>query len=289
MDIKSIVNYILASWNRVAWSLFILGVIFSFLIPPIGGLFLLSATIIYFIKIRKPKLKKNRTAGKFSNDYDQHNSNSLENDKDYKIEFSSKIVNSDGVAIEDYPNVSKFRVNPSGERYDDSYYTGTPYKLRELLLLIWWGKTKNPRKPDSKPPRYFYYDYHLETKKVTEMFIKDSVLTKDDKERIVLTEYGKELYDEFEILWEMHSYKGFLGELPNLDKEFADWDYNTYKANNNLLEIAHLKEIINFNSKMQKQYPASSKQYKAYQQDIERDMEQIDFLFRELDKLTGKK
>ncbi|HEL1698464.1 TPA: hypothetical protein TYI15_001613 [Streptococcus suis] len=289
MDIKRIINYILASWNRVAWSLFILGVIFSFLIPPIGGLFLLSATIIYFIKIRKPKPKKNITAGKFSNDYDHHNANSLENDKDYKIEFSSKIVNSDGVAIEDYPNVSKFRVNPSGERYDDSYYTGTPYKLRELLLLIWWGKTKNPRKPDSKPPRYFYYDYHLETKKVTEMFIKDSVLTKDDKERIVLTEYGKELYDEFEILWEMHSYKGFLGELPNLDKEFADWDYNTYKANNNLLEIAHLKEIINFNSKMQKQYPASSKQYKAYQQDIERDMEQIDFLFRELDKLTGKK
>ncbi|HEM3198425.1 TPA: hypothetical protein U0908_000586 [Streptococcus suis 14A] len=289
MDIKRIINYILASWNRVAWSLFILGVIFSFLIPPIGGLFLISTAIIYFIKIKKPKPKKNRTAGKFSNDYDQHNANSLENDKDYKIEFSSKIVNSDGVAIEDYPNVSKFRVNPSGERYDDSYYTGTPYKLRELLLLIWWGKTKNPRKPDSKPPRYFYYDYHLETKKVTEMFIKDSVLTKDDKERIVLTEYGKELYDEFEILWEMHSYKGFLGELPNLDKEFADWDYNTYKANNNLLEIAHLKEIINFNSKMQKQYPASSKQYKAYQQDIERDMEQIDFLFRELDKLTGKK
>ncbi|HEM3521354.1 hypothetical protein K6976_02790 [Streptococcus suis] len=289
MDIKRIINYILASWNRIACSLFILGVIFSFLIPPIGGLFLLSAIIIYFIKIRKPKPNKNSTAGKFSNDYDRHNSNSLENDIDYKIEFSSKIVNSDGVAIGDYPNVSKFRVNPSGERYDDSHYTGTPYKLRELLLLIWWGKTKNPRKPDSKPPRYFYYDYHLETKKVTEMFIKDGVLTKDDKERIILTEYGKELYDEFEILWEMHSYKGFLGELPNLDKEFADWDYNTYKANNNLLEIAHLKEIINFNSKMQKQYPVGSKQYKAYQQDIERDMEQIDFLFREHDKLTDKK
>ncbi|HEL2343274.1 TPA: hypothetical protein U0J94_001538 [Streptococcus suis] len=289
MDIKRIINYILASWNRVAWSLFILGVIFSFLIPPIGSLFLLSTIIIYFIKIRKPKPKKNSRSGKFSNDYDRQNSNRLEKDIDYKIEFSSKIVNSDGVVIEDYPNVSKFRVNPSGERYDDSYYTGTPYKLRELLLLIWWGKTKNPRKPDSKPPRYFYYDYHLETKKVTEMFIKDSVLTKDDKERIILTEYGKELYDEFEILWEMHSYKGFLGELPNLDKEFADWDYNTYKANNHLLEIAHLKEIINFNSKMQKQYPASSKQYKAYQQDIERDMEQIDFLFREHDKLTDKK
>ncbi|MGQ7601568.1 hypothetical protein ACTGZI_09405 [Streptococcus suis] len=251
---------------------FVLGIILLFISPLIGEVLIVISFIIAI-----------------SSNNDRNVSLTDINLEQPSVEFSSKIVNSDGVAVEDYPNVSKFRVNPSGERYDDSYYTGTPYKLRELLLLIWWGKTKNPRKPDSKPPRYFYYDYHLETKKVTGMFIKDGVLTKDDKERIVLTEYGKELYDEFEILWEMHSYKGFLGELPNLDKEFADWDYNTYKANNNLLEIAHLKEIINFNSKMQKQYPASSKQYKAYQQDIERDMEQIDFLFKEHDKLTDKK
>lgn len=65
-----------------------------------------------------------------------------------------------------FPDLNKYRVNPSGKRYDDTYITGVGYKLREILLLVWWGRTKNPRKPTSKPPRYFFYDYHLNTKKL---------------------------------------------------------------------------------------------------------------------------
>lgn len=285
MDIQKIINYILANWTRTAWLLFLLGTIFAFLIPTIGGLFLLSAITIYFVKIRKTKSKTKTVVNTFYYENSQQDSKNQENTIDYEIEFTSKTTNSDGVIIEDFPNLSKYRVNPSGERYDDSYYTGTPYKLRELLLLIWWGKTKNPRNPDSKPPRYFYYDYHLETKKVTEMFIRDGVLAKDDKSRVVLTDYGKKLFAEFEVLWEMHTYKGFLGELPNMDKDFSGWNYNSYKANNNLLEIAHLKDIIEFHTNIQKQYPQGSKEFKAYQQDIERDKEQIEFLFNEYNKL----
>lgn len=41
-----------------------------------------------------------------------------------------------------FPDLNKYRVNPSGKRYDDTYITGVGYKLREILLLVWWGRTK---------------------------------------------------------------------------------------------------------------------------------------------------
>ncbi|HHJ7123628.1 TPA: hypothetical protein ACQMWT_001380 [Streptococcus pyogenes] len=96
-----------------------------------------------------------------------------------------------------YPDLNKYRVNPSGKRYDDTYITGVGYKLREILLLVWWGRTKNPRKPTSKPPRYFFYDYHLNTKKTTDMFIRDGLLKKNKEGCITLTLSGKVLYDEY--------------------------------------------------------------------------------------------
>ncbi|WP_170237816.1 hypothetical protein [Streptococcus hyovaginalis] len=205
-----------------------------------------------------------------------------------KVEAKTKIVTSNNLKWDSFPPLEKYRVNPTGKRYDDSYITGTPYKLRELLLLVWWGRTKNPRNPNSKPPRYFMYDYHLNTKQVTDMFVTDGLLEKDEKNRTVLTEIGKNFYNKFEVLWEIHSYKGFLGELPNMDKEFYNWDYNSYKANNNLFEVRHLEAIIDYNTKMASQYPKNSDQFKAYMQDVEQDKEQIVFLLDEYNQLTNK-
>lgn len=255
--------------NTRVGGFFVLGVVLLFIFPLIGGLFI----VISFIMA-------------ISSNNDQNISLTATNSEQPSVEISSEIVSSDGLVWGNFPDVSKYRVNPSGERYDDTYFTGTGYKLRELLLLVWWGRTKKPRQPSSQPPRYFYYDYHLDTKKVTNKFIQDGVLTKDNQNRVILTDKGKELYNDFEILWEMHSYKGYLGELPNLDKQFEGWDYKSYKANNNLLEIRHLEEIIKFNSSMQKQCKVGSNQYNAFQQDIDRDKEQIEFLFKEHEQLT---
>ncbi|HEQ2099771.1 TPA: hypothetical protein VER74_000899 [Streptococcus pyogenes] len=180
-----------------------------------------------------------------------------------------------------YPDLNKYRVNPSGKRYDDTYITGVGYKLREILLLVWWGRTKNPRKPTSKPPRYFFYDYHLNTKKTTDMFIRDGLLKKNKEGCITLTLSGKVLYDEYKILWEIHSYKGYIGELPNMDRVFHGWNYNSYKANNNLLEIRHLEDIVKYNTIMRDQYKKGSNEYNAFQQDIEQDKNQIALLFNE--------
>lgn len=40
--------------------------------------------------------------------------------------------------------------------YDDAYVTKEKYKLRELLLLVWWGKPKNGRNKNVAIPKYFF-------------------------------------------------------------------------------------------------------------------------------------
>lgn len=188
---------------------------------------------------------------------------------------------------EAFPNVSNYRINPSGKRYDDTYITGIGYKLRELLLLIWCGRTKKPRSKYSKPPRYFFYEYNLKPKEVFKRFIDDQLISVNENNEIILTELGKKIYDEFEALWEIHSYKGYIGELPNLDKVFHNWNFNLYKANNNLLQVRFLKEIIDYNSRMQDKYPVDSDEFNAYQQDIEQDEETIVELLKEHQQLIN--
>nr|AAC48866.1 excisionase [Streptococcus phage T12] len=62
---------------------------------------------------------------------------------------------------------------------------------------------------------------------------------------------------------------------------FHGWNYNSYKANNNLLEIRHLEDIVKYNTIMRDQYKKGSNEYNAFQQDIEQDKNQIALLFNE--------
>ncbi|HFD1978687.1 TPA: hypothetical protein ACNZKS_001432, partial [Streptococcus pyogenes] len=73
----------------------------------------------------------------------------------------------------------------------------------------------------------------------------------------------------------------YIGELPNMDRVFHGWNYNSYKANNNLLEIRHLEDIVKYNTIMRDQYKKGSNEYNAFQQDIEQDKNQIALLFNE--------
>lgn len=199
---------------------------------------------------------------------------------------TTTILGPNGLDYSGFPSLEKYRVNPDGRRYDDTYFTGTGYFLREILLLIWWGRTKNPRKSTSQPPRYFFYEYHLDTKKTTDRFILEGLIEIDEQNRKVLTDRGRSIYNDFDILWEIHNYKGYVGELPNLDKVFQNWDYNSYRANNILLEIRHLSDIIKFHENLLLQLPKDDERYYAYQLDIARDKETIQELFKEHERLT---
>lgn len=109
--------------------------------------------------------------------------------------------------------------------YDDSFKTEEGFSLRELLLLVWWGKTKNGRKSSASIPKYFFYDYNINAEKITRKF-KENKWIVDDGEKISLTEKGRTIYNKYLKLWEIHSFKIYP---VNLDVDFPKWDKNKYE------------------------------------------------------------
>lgn len=65
-------------------------------------------------------------------------------------------------------------------KYTDKYDTNTDFSLRELLLLIWWGKIKKGRLNTAKIPKYFIFTYNLNVTKVTQKFIDKGWLVQED-------------------------------------------------------------------------------------------------------------
>ena len=108
--------------------------------------------------------------------------------------------------------------------FDDTYKTNNGYKLRELLLLVWWGKTKSGRKEDAAIPKYFYSTYSLKATTLTKRFFDEGLLETNNG-RIHLSVKGKELYEQYQDLWEIHTVKNFP---INLDSMFPNWNKDEF-------------------------------------------------------------
>ena len=127
--------------------------------------------------------------------------------------------------------------------YSDKYKTEEGFKLRELLLLIWWGKLKNGRKYDVVPPKYFFYNYNLDYDEVTNMFIEKGFL-EIKNEKMLLTDNGKQLSEKYKTLWEIHSFKGLS---TNLDLDFKNWNLDEFS-------LMYYKSYVNFLNDFNKHY-----------------------------------
>lgn len=127
-------------------------------------------------------------------------------------------------------------------RYTDSYQTSEGYKLRELLLLVWWGNTKTGRKSSITIPKYFFSDYNLNAEKLTKEF-KDKGLLLDDGERTKPSQEGKEIADKYHALWEIHSIKNFP---VNLDVDFPNWNKLEFEIKILRSELAYYNEHARF-------------------------------------------
>ncbi|MFH7308588.1 hypothetical protein [Weissella paramesenteroides] len=85
-----------------------------------------------------------------------------------KETYVSKYSDNDSYPdIEKYPNAINVGFNGMQERFNDKYDTGTPYSLRELLVLIWWLHLKKRRNSDAKLPQYFITTYSESPSQIT--------------------------------------------------------------------------------------------------------------------------
>lgn len=124
-------------------------------------------------------------------------------------------------------------------KYTDKYDTHTDFSLRELLLLVWWGRIKKGRLTTARIPKYFIYDYNLNTQKTTQKFIDKGWLIKKD-DRYFLSKEARQAADFYDDLWDMHKYNGFP---ICLDDDFPNWNHGK-------LLITFYKDEIEFQNKM---------------------------------------
>lgn len=83
-------------------------------------------------------------------------------------------------------------------KYNDKYNTGTEFKLRQLLLLVWFSRTKKGRLVTTSIPQYFYYDYNINGNKLLQHFIARGWIIEDD-ERYILSDEEKKLLNSMQL------------------------------------------------------------------------------------------
>lgn len=169
--------------------------------------------------------------------------------------------------------------------YSDEFRTNEGYKLRELLLLVWWGKVKKGRQLNVSKPKYFIYNYNINVDKITNKFISDNLLIVNDDKLVKLTEAGQEIYNKYYNLWNMHQ------NGANLDKEFDGWNEIDYIVKQNNCKIESLKKQILFfeagiHHNKSFPLPETSRFYNDYTETINNDTQYVDEMKKEIVRLN---
>ena len=168
------------------------------------------------------------------------------NDTDYNHENNR--------SLQEYQNICESRPDYNDQfgrpfdypKYTDKYNTNTDFVLRELLLLVWWGKVKKGRLTTARIPKYFIYDYNLNSHKVTQKFI-DKGLLRIENDRYVLSDEAKRIINFYSELWEMHQTTG----IPIcLDEDFTNWNHGKLLATFYQKEIEYFYKMITFYKKL---------------------------------------
>lgn len=149
--------------------------------------------------------------------------------------------------LESRPNLFKIQGRAFDfPKYSDTFKTQENYSLRELLLLIWWGKPKTGRKSTVTIPKYFFSTYNLNAEKLTRQF-RDKGLIIDSNNKTILTDKGQQIADKYKALWEIHSIKNYP---TNLDIDFPTWDKDTFDLKLNQMNMTYYSAHAKFCQKM---------------------------------------
>lgn len=185
------------------------------------------------------------------------------------------------------PEYSLFVDGDYSYSYTDQYKTDEGYKLRELLLLVWWGKVKKGRNINAKIPRYFYERYHINPNNVTKQFFADKFIFSDTDNIVKFTDKGLAVKDKYINLWEIHSVKRYYA---NLDNDFPNWNINKFLIKKHYQNIAYLKAQARWNRELldflRENYPKDDEQINYQQDQVIWCLNQINQLEAEIDALT---
>lgn len=153
--------------------------------------------------------------------------------------------------------------------YTDKYQTETKYTLRQLLLLVWYGRVKKGRAVTTNIPKYFFYEYDLNGDELTKQFINDGLLLEKDG-RYLLSDKAQELTAKYAVLWNLHQLDGFH---ICLDEDFPKWNNGSFVRELYQNEIDFYKAQIKYYNKLIQFYKSNPLFFKnnsvAQQKEIE--------------------
>lgn len=117
---------------------------------------------------------------------------------------------------EDAPDDWSYRMpTPEDKRYTDEFKTDEGLKLREILLFVWWVRTKKPKDYNIDGPIYFSYNYDVDFRKTSQELFELGYMVRTENDKVVKTESGQALFDKYQSLWSIHT--SYL----NLDTSFS--------------------------------------------------------------------
>ncbi|WP_170240050.1 hypothetical protein [Streptococcus suis] len=151
--------------------------------------------------------------------------------------------------------------------YSDTFETLDNHTLREWLLLVWWGNTKNGRKKDVTIPKYFFQKYNLDAERLTATF-KNEGLLEDVDDKTLLSESGRVFFNKYRSLWEIHSFKNYP---TNLDLDFPTWNLQLMEIRYYEMEIKFLSDSIAHANKLIDRLNSlgNKKMHKRIKQDLD--------------------
>lgn len=171
--------------------------------------------------------------------------------------------------------------------YNDSYQTEEGYKLRELLLFVWWVKIKKGRNLDTNIPRYFYDRYHINPNTTTNKFLEDNFIEIDENNIVRLTDKGKEIQSKYKDLWAIHSLKNYYA---NLDDEFPSWNLNKFLIKKHTQSINYHKANAQYHKELldyfRQSNPQDVDQINYFQDQVTHDLNLITQLKAEIEALS---
>lgn len=128
---------------------------------------------------------------------------------------------------ENAPDDWSYRMpTPEDKRYTDEFKTDEGLKLREILLFVWWVRTKKPKDYNIDGPIYFSYNYDVDFRKVSQKLFDLGYMVRTEDDKVVKTESGKILFDKYQSLWSIHT------THLNLDEAFSYSDSDITAAIN---------------------------------------------------------